>query len=620
MKNKFFTFAFSVIISICFADDSRSYSAKYDSKILSGIPMSSSAGDQYGFSVSNIGDFNNDGFDDIVIGAPYNDDRDVDAGKAYIILGGNNIDYIPDAVLNGSASGSTYENFGFCVSGAGDVNNDNYDDIAISAPYFGTGTGRVFIYLGGPTIDTTADLIITGQSENLSFGYSVSGAGDINGDGFDDVIAGATTYSTSTGRAYIFLGGSTMNNGIDLTMTGIGSFNELGKSVSGAGDVNNDGYDDFIIGSPGNSSGNGRANIYFGGSTLNNVADVIVTGQGSGGYFGTSVSCAGDVNNDTYDDVIIGAYGLNSNNGRIYIYYGGMAMNNVADVTVSGNTGSDFGYSVSDAGDVNNDGYDDVIAGAPSAGPGMMFVYQGGISMDTIPDKTASGEFTGDKFGYSVSSAGDINNDLLPDQVAGAIDFNLSGGNIYVYLQTDTSFIITRLIPEGFYNESNQLNISDTVTVYLHSVISPYIAVDSSKALINYLNFEGVFYFPNTPTGNYYMRIKHRNLLETWSRINGISFTVNSVMNYDFTNSATSAYGNNLKQISTSPLHYALYSGDVNQDLLIDLSDVLQIFNDANDFTTGYEVTDLTGDNVTDLNDVLLAFNNAVGFVAVIKP
>ncbi len=611
---------FSLILLIGILGSTLSIAGESKQDIFSVSDMQLAPGDQYGFSVSNIGDFNNDGFDDIVMGAPYNDERDANAGKAYIILGGNNIDFIPDAVLFGSPSGSTEENFGYSVSGAGDVNNDGYDDIIVGAPYYGIGTGRVFIFFGGASIDTSADLTLTGPTAGMSFGVSVSSAGDLNGDNFDDVIIGANTYSGSTGRAFIFLGGSPMNTVIDLTMTGIGTFNELGKSVSGAGDVNNDGYDDFIVGSPGNSSGNGRANIYFGGSILNNVADIITTGQAASGYFGTSVSGAGDVNNDSFDDVIIGAYGLNSNDGRIYIYYGGSPMNNIADVSISGSGTGDFGYSVSDAGDVNNDGYDDVMAGAPSSGAGSMFVYYGGASMDTIADKTAAGEYAGDKYGYSVSGAGDLNNDLLPDQLIGAIDFSASSGNIYIYLQTDTAFITARIIPEGFYNVTNQLNVSDTATLFLHSAVSPYNVIDSSTALINYLNFEGVFYFPNTSSGTYYLSVRHRNTVETWSKAGGYAFTSNTVMMYDFSNSQSSAYGNNLVLVDNSPLRYGIYSGDVNKDGTIDATDVSTIDNDASNFVSGYVVTDLTGDDFVDGTDFAIADNNAANFVSAITP
>lgn len=330
--------------------------------------------EQYGYSVTSIGDINNDGYDDAAAGAPQNDDRDENAGKVYIFMGGNEYDLNPDYEIYGSTSGATNEYFGYSVSGAGDVNNDGYDDIIVGAPYYGLATGRVFIFFGSASVDTSADLIMTGTLGSF-FGNSVSGAGDLNNDGFDDIITGASQYNSNTGRAFVYLGGSPMNGTIDLTMTGLGTGNYLGTSVSKAGDVNNDNFDDFVVGSPGNSSSNGRANIYLGSAVLNNSADIIVTGQASYGYFGTSVSNAGDVNNDGYDDVIIGAYGLNSSNGRIYIYYGGAVMNNVSDLEVSGSSGYEFGYCVSDAGDVNNDGYDDFVAGAPSSPSGNIYIF-----------------------------------------------------------------------------------------------------------------------------------------------------------------------------------------------------------------------------------------------------
>ena len=112
--------------------------------------------------------------------------------------------------------------------------------------------------------------------------------------------------------------------------------------------------------------------------------------------------------------------------------------------------------------------------------------------------------------------------------------------------------------------------------------------------------------------------MKHRNTIETWSKTTQ-TFTGN-MLNYDFTTAASKAFGDNMMQADTSPVEYALYGGDVNQDDAVDLTDVLQTYNDANTFTTGYAVTDLNGDSQTDLTDVILAYNNSAGFVAAVKP
>jgi hypothetical protein len=248
-------------------------------------------------------------------------------------------------------------------------------------------------------MDNTADVTFTGEGTDNYFGISVSGAGDVNDDGYDDVIVGAY----ETGRAYIYLGatGTTMDNTADVEMIGEivdGTRNDFGWSVSGAGDVNNDGYADVIVGAYRYNSYTGRAYIYYGGSSMDNAADVTFTGEGTDNDFGWSVSGAGDVNGDNFDDVIVGADGYNSETGRAYIYYGatGTTMDNTVDVTLDGEgTYNEFGYSVSGAGDVNNDGYADVIVGAYEYSlNGKAYVY-GGAPDNVLPTMETIAEAQG---------------------------------------------------------------------------------------------------------------------------------------------------------------------------------------------------------------------------------
>ncbi|MBK8381484.1 MAG: FG-GAP repeat protein [Ignavibacteria bacterium] len=168
------------------------------------------------------------------------------------------------------------------------MNGDGYSDVIVGAPFNnagGTDAGRAYIYFGGSAMNNVADLIMTGEAAGDQFGSSVSSAGDVNGDGYSDVIVGAILNDaggTGAGRAYIYFGGSSMNNVADLIMTGEAGSDQFGVSVSSAGDVNGDGYSDVIVGANGNDAGGsnaGRAYIYFGGSAMNNVADVIMTGQ-----------------------------------------------------------------------------------------------------------------------------------------------------------------------------------------------------------------------------------------------------------------------------------------------------------------------------------------------------
>jgi len=184
-----------------------------------------------------------------------------------------------------------------------------------------------------------------------------------------------------------------------------------------------------------------------------------------------------------------------------------------------------------------------------------------------------------------------------------------------------SSAINITLIPEGMYDAgTDRLRLRDTVRAYLHSNVSPFGVIDSAVAVIDSVTFTGSFIFANASSGTYYIRVYHRNSIETWSRTGGEPFVQGTTMNYDFTSAAAQAYGNNMISVDASPVRYALYSGDVNQDGIIDLNDVIQTYNAAGTFASGYVVTDLTGDNLVDLNDIVMAYNNSTGFVVVVRP
>ena len=387
-------------------------------------------GDNFGISVSNAGDVNGDGYDDIIVGAQ---NYSSSTGRAYIYYGGLIMSSVANLIMTGGAANNY---FGRSVSAAGDVNGDGYDDVIIGAYGYTSSTGRAYIYFGGAPMNNIADVTMTGEATFNLFGISVSTAGDVNGDGFSDVLVGANGYSSNNGRAYIFLGGAAMNNTSDVTMTGEASNIQFGYSVSDAGDVNGDGYSDVVTGAYNYSSTTGRAYIYFGGASMNNIVDVTMTGGAAFDNFGYSVSAAGDVNGDGYSDVIAGAYGYSSSTGRAYIYFGGASMNNTADVTLTGDaSGIQFGQSVSNAGDVNGDGYSDIIAGANvySTFTGRVYIFFGGASMDNIPDAAITGEAAGNQFGYSVSAAGDVNGDGFSDVLAGAWGYGTNTGRAYLY-------------------------------------------------------------------------------------------------------------------------------------------------------------------------------------------
>lgn len=175
-----------------------------------------------------------------------------------------------------------------------------------------------------------------------------------------------------------------------------------------------------------------------------------------------------------------------------------------------------------------------------------------------------------------------------------------------------------KIVNSGSYNAfTKHLNIRDTLEAELRNTFSPYELQDSSTAILDSLNYYATFVFENASTGSYYIAIKHRNMLETWSKQGGVLFNRNSINDYNFTISQSQAFGDNQTLIDSM---WCFYAGDVNQDGSIDLSDIIQIFNDANYFVTGYINTDITGDNFVDISDLIFAYNNSINFVYVIKP
>jgi len=192
-------------------------------------------------------------------------------------------------------------------------------------------------------------------------------------------------------------------------------------------------------------------------------------------------------------------------------------------------------------------------------------------------------------------------------------------GKLYsIIINSNISTLNLKAAIEGFYNtQSNQLQISDTVTVYQRLAVSPYSLVDSSRIVIDSLTLSGLCFYYNAPTGKYYTVIKHRNSLETWSRAGGDSLKKVVVVYYDFTPDSTKAYGNNLIKRGNK---YCIYSGDINQDGTIDGTDALLADNSVNVFATGYVPADLTGDGFVDGADALIVENNARNFVVVIRP
>jgi hypothetical protein len=326
--------------------------------------------------------------------------------------------------------------FGYSVSGAGNVNSDFYDDLIVGAPaetYLYPEAGSAYLYTGA-TGAWLRTLLSPNAQDHGWFGQAVSGAGDVNSDGYDDVVVGASLEDdvyTQAGRAYIF-NGQTGGLIYSLYSPNEGVCGRFGWSVSGAGDVNSDGYDDVVIGAPFESPPGspywdmGRAYVFSGQTSLP-LYTLIPQATGDSLWFGFSVSGAGDVNSDGYDDVIVGARGADNavfNSGAAYVFSGQTGSLLHTLVSPYQEIYGRFGKSVSGAGDVNSDGYDDVVVGAPAEtyvynDAGSAYVFNGltGGLLRTL--LSPNPEFGG-RFGESVSGAGDVNLDGFDDVVVGA--------------------------------------------------------------------------------------------------------------------------------------------------------------------------------------------------------
>jgi hypothetical protein len=395
----------------------------------------------FGRSVSSAGDVNGDGYSDVIVGAPFYDKGATDEGAAFIYHGSaSGIDTTASDTLESNQASAE---FGYSVASAGDVNGDGYSDVIVGAIYYDNGQtdeGGAFIYHGSASgISTTASTTLESNQASAYFGYSVSSAGDVNGDGYSDVIVGAYLYDnvqSSEGGAFIYHGSA---SGIDTTASTTLEENQdsawFGRSVSSAGDVNGDGYSDVIVGASMYYNGQtdeGGAFIYHGSASgIDTTASDTLESNQANAQLGWSVSSAGDVNGDGYSDVIVGARYYDNgegNEGGAFIYHGSSSgISTTASTTLESNQVSAwFGYSVSSAGDVNGDGYSDVIVGAPLYDKGQnneggAFIYHGSASgIDTTASTALEINQAGAWFGRSVSSAGDVNGDGYSDVIVGA--------------------------------------------------------------------------------------------------------------------------------------------------------------------------------------------------------
>jgi len=390
----------------------------------------------FGKAVANAGDVNNDGYEDIIVGAHYYYNTGTTQGRAYIYLGsetGLSTTFIWSV---GDDDPDNYAQFGRSVASAGDFNCDDYDDVIVGAHgYSGSydGEGYVKVFFGMPTgVYTTAGWTVYGSAASEAIGSSVNTAGDVNGDNCDDIIVGAVGWDndSSTGKEgafFVYHGSSTPDTTHDWMIELDQGSSTFGDFSDTSGDVNGDGYDDIIIAAP-DYSHVGKVWGYFGsefGLSSSDLPDWTITLKT------TSVSTAGDVNGDGYDDVVIGVYPADVN-----IYHGSTSgLSTTANWNVNMAFGTSANYpTVSQAGDWNNDGYGDVLIAmstfpySSDVGPGQYpyegyaFLYYGSPSgLMFTPTWSMKGDMANAYLGnWEGLGSADVNNDGYDDVLLGA--------------------------------------------------------------------------------------------------------------------------------------------------------------------------------------------------------
>ncbi|MFZ1785203.1 MAG: FG-GAP-like repeat-containing protein [Ferruginibacter sp.] len=400
---------------------------------------------QMGISAASAGDVNGDGYSDVIVGAYFYDSGETDEGAAFIYHGSATGINTTAAAFVQSNQANAF--MGVSVASAGDVNGDGYSDVIVGAYEYDNGEsneGAAFIYHGSVTgINTTAAAFVQSNQANANMGSSVASAGDVNGDGYSDIIVGAWTYfnfAINAGAAFVYHGSATGINTIAAAfLTLNNAYAYMGRSVASAGDVNGDGYSDIIVGAFSyfnGQPGEGAAFVYHGSAAgINTTAAAILEGNQIAAQMGFSVASAGDVNGDGYGDVIVGAYAYDNgetDEGAAFIYHGSAAGINTtaASFVQSNQANANMGISVASAGDVNGDGYTDVIVGAffydnGETDEGAAFIYHGSATgINTIAAAFLESNQINAQFGNYVASAGDVNGDGYSDIIVGSYQFD----------------------------------------------------------------------------------------------------------------------------------------------------------------------------------------------------
>jgi len=382
---------------------------------LIGTMTGDTTGDRY-MEVQGIGDINADGYNDFAIGASWESNK---IGYVDIYLGGPTIDTIPDYRITEDDSWG----LGSSIT-SGDFNADGFSDLVVADYCYSNYeylAGRVFIYWGGADFDTIPDLIIECHGYRYMFGREVKNGGDVNGDGVDDLLIGAPEHYMLLGYVYIYYGGKFIDNVADVVIQG-GDHDRIGSAICGIGDINADGYGDILIGTHywDATYTYGKAYLMYGGDSIGTNYNTIYDMDTTLGSFGRYVANFGDITGDTISEYAV----LSPKYARIY---SGRSIEEICYIP-NGNLNCDFQSICNTIDINNDSVNDVIIGTVGWQGNNLgAYVYLGGANFDSIPDYIVQGTCYSDRLGYTIASIGDINNDGQQELLIGGMGSNERG-------------------------------------------------------------------------------------------------------------------------------------------------------------------------------------------------